>query len=107
METPDPTMPDPTMPQAQGEVPPASEFLNIKVKDNTGNELYFKLKPHTRLQKVMDAFCDRQGKDVRAVRFLFEGERIQLDDTAEDVSYFPFIQLNLHFKSTGFAIPRY
>ncbi|KAH6678430.1 putative ubiquitin-like protein SMT3 [Halenospora varia] len=38
-----------------------SEHLNIKVTDNN-NEVFFKIKRTTALKKLMDAFCERQGK---------------------------------------------
>merc|ERR1712230_95691 len=50
----------------------ASEHLNIKVTDNN-NEVFFKIKRTTQLKKLMDAFCERQGKAPNSVRFLFDG----------------------------------
>ncbi|KAG0649708.1 Ubiquitin SMT3 [Hyphodiscus hymeniophilus] len=40
---------------------PVNEHLNIKVTDNN-NEVFFKIKRTTALKKLMDAFCERQGK---------------------------------------------
>jgi Ubiquitin-2 like Rad60 SUMO-like len=57
--------------------------LNVKVVDQDGNDLFFKIKKHTTLKKVMDAYCQRQGKTRGLVRFLFEGQRIQDNDTPE------------------------
>jgi hypothetical protein len=62
-----------------------SEHLNIKVTDNQ-NEVFFKIKRSTRLEKLMHAFCERQGKAVTSVRFLFEGQRVQPEETPNDVS---------------------
>ncbi|KAM0179572.1 hypothetical protein ACHAPF_002856 [Botrytis cinerea] len=42
-------------------IEPVSEHLNIKVTDNN-NEVFFKIKRSTQLKKLMDAFCERQGK---------------------------------------------
>jgi hypothetical protein len=42
------------------------EHLNIKVTDNN-NEVSFKIKRTTALGKLMDAFCDRQGKNISNV----------------------------------------
>ena len=67
-------------PQAQ-----PTEHLNIKVTDNN-NEVFFKIKRTTQLKKLMDAFCERQGKSPQTVRFLFDGERVQSDDTPDKVS---------------------
>jgi hypothetical protein len=62
----------------------ASEHLNIKVTDNN-NEVFFKIKRSTKLEKLMSAFCDRQGKSMQSVRFLFEGQRVQPGDTPDTV----------------------
>ena len=49
-----------------------SERVNIKVTDNN-NEAFLKIKRTDPLKKVMDAFCERQGKAVTSVRFLYGG----------------------------------
>ncbi len=64
---------------------PATEHLNIKVTDNN-NEVFFKIKRTTQLKKLMDAFCERQGKAPSSVRFLFDGSRVQPTDSPETVS---------------------
>jgi len=60
------------------------EHLNIKVTDNQ-NEVFFKIKRSTKLEKLMAAFCERQGKAPSSVRFLFEGQRVQPEETPADV----------------------
>lgn len=62
-----------------------AEHLNIKVTDNN-NEVFFKIKRSTKLEKLMNAFCERQGKTMTSVRFLFEGQRVQPTDTPDTVS---------------------
>lgn len=63
---------------------PVSEHLNIKVTDNN-NEVFFKIKRSTQLKKLMDAFCERQGKAPNSVRFLFDGSRVQATDSPDKV----------------------
>jgi hypothetical protein len=65
---------------------PAAEHLNIKVTDNN-NEVFFKIKRSTQLKKLMDAFCERQGKAPASVRFLFDGSRVQPTDSPDTVSF--------------------
>jgi hypothetical protein len=72
--------PAPEKPEAQ-----VSEHLNIKVTDNN-NEVFFKIKRSTALKKLMDAFCERQGKAPNSVRFLFDGSRVQPTDSPDSVS---------------------
>ena len=40
-------------------------------------------KKTTALSKLMNAFCQRQGVNLNAVRFLFDGTRINSDQTPE------------------------
>jgi hypothetical protein len=61
-----------------------SEHLNIKVTDNN-NEVFFKIKRTTALGKLMNAFCDRQGKNIQSVRFLFDGQRVTAQDNPDTV----------------------
>lgn len=70
---------------ASAEAPPQTEHLNIKVTDNN-NEVFFKIKRSTKLEKLMNAFCERQGKDVKTVRFLFDGQKVIGSDTPDTVS---------------------
>lgn len=62
------------------------EHLNIKVTDNN-NEVFFKIKRTTQLSKLMNAFCDRQGKNMQSVRFLFDGQRVQPTDNPDTVRF--------------------
>jgi hypothetical protein len=83
-----PTMSAPPSPSPAGnqdEAPQQSEHLNIKVTDNN-NEVFFKIKRTTQLKKLMDAFCERQGKSFTSVRFLFDGTRVNPTDNPEMVS---------------------
>ncbi|KAK0529474.1 SUMO protein smt3 [Tilletia horrida] len=61
--------------------PEPAEQLNIKVKDADGNEVFFKVKKHTRLSKLRKAYADRMGKQEAQIRFVFDGERITDEDT--------------------------
>lgn len=64
---------------------PKTEHLNIKVTDNN-NEVFFKIKRTTALSKLMNAFCERQGKNLSTVRFLFDGARVNPTDSPDSVS---------------------
>ena len=73
---------------------PKSEHLNIKVTDNN-NEVFFKIKRSTQLSKLMNAFCERQGKSLQSVRFLFDGTRVNQTDTPDTVSSYFVTKLKL------------
>lgn len=53
------------------------------MKDN--NEVFFKIKRGTALKKLMETYCERQGKSMTAVRFLVDGERIRPDQSPDDL----------------------
>lgn len=63
----------------------AQEHITLKVKSHEGNEIFFKIKKGTILKKLMDSYCQRQGISPQTVRFLYDGERIPEDATAESL----------------------
>jgi hypothetical protein len=63
---------------------PVGEHLNVKVTDN--NTSVFKIKRTTAPEKIIDAFCESQGKAPKSVRFLFDGSCVQLTDSLNSVS---------------------
>ncbi|KAL1586917.1 hypothetical protein WHR41_04214 [Cladosporium halotolerans] len=87
-------------PGNQEEAPPQSEHLNIKVTDNN-NEVFFKIKRTTQLKKLMDAFCDRQGKQFHSVRFLFDGTRVNPTDNPEMLDMQDGDTLEVHQEQIG------
>ncbi|KAF2159106.1 hypothetical protein M409DRAFT_71234 [Zasmidium cellare ATCC 36951] len=78
----------------------ASEHLNIKVTDNN-NEVFFKIKRTTQLKKLMDAFCERQGKSAQSVRFLFDGQRVNHSDTPDTLEMADGDTLEVHQEQIG------
>lgn len=88
-------------PAAEGhEAPAHDEHLNIKVTDNN-NELMFKIKKSTKMGKLMEAFCERHGKNVNAVRFLFEGTRITGSETPESLEMEDGDTLEVYHEQQG------
>ncbi|RVX73137.1 hypothetical protein B0A52_02264 [Exophiala mesophila] len=80
--------------------PPSTEHLNIKVTDGN-NEVFFKIKKSTKLEKLMKAFCERQGKDIRSARFLFEGQKVQAHDTPEQLEMADGDSIEVHQEQIG------
>ncbi|EGP91926.1 unnamed protein product [Zymoseptoria tritici ST99CH_1A5] len=79
---------------------PVSEHLNIKVTDSS-NEVFFKIKRSTQLKKLMDAFCERQGKSPQSVRFLFDGQRVNSSDTPDTLEMADGDCLEVHQEQIG------
>jgi len=55
--------------------------INVKVVSSTGDEIFFKIKRSTKLSKLQGAYATKVGKDVASIRFLYDGSRINDDDT--------------------------
>jgi hypothetical protein len=76
------------------------EHINIKVTDNN-NEVFFKIKRSTKLEKLMTAFCERQGKPRNQCRFLFDGSRVQSNDTPDTLEMADGDSLEVHQEQVG------
>lgn len=61
------------------------DHIQVKVRSADGNELVFKIRKKTKLEKLMGVYCERFGLSMDAVRFLFDGERIHGDHTPENL----------------------
>ena len=71
---------------ATSSVAAAGEQLNLKVKSQDVEEVFFKIKNSTQLKKLMDAYCQRQSLNANNVRFLFDGERLHENQTPKDMN---------------------
>ncbi|WRT66000.1 uncharacterized protein IL334_002951 [Kwoniella shivajii] len=77
----------PAAPPAEAKPKPEGDAntLNIKIVSTNGDEVFFKIKKTTKLNKLKSAYADRVGTDVNAIRLLFDGQRILDDQTANDL----------------------
>jgi len=72
-------------PPPEAKPKPEDNTLNIKIVSTDGNEVFFKIKKTTRLNKLKTAYAERVGADVASIRLLFDGNRIGEDQTAADL----------------------
>ena len=63
-----------------------TQYINLKVVGQDGSEVFFKIKKHTSLKKLVEAYCSRQGISSTAIRFLYDGHRIHPDQTPKDLN---------------------
>ncbi|KAI9431223.1 small ubiquitin-related modifier [Lactarius indigo] len=70
-------------PQTQDVKPESGDnnTINVKVVSSSGEEVFFKIKRSTKLAKLQGAYASKVGKDVGSIRFLYDGARINDDDT--------------------------
>ena len=60
----------------KGEGGAGDEQITIKVRREGYEDVLFKIKRNAKLSKVIQKYCEKQGIDAGADRFLFEGVRI-------------------------------
>lgn len=58
-------------------VPPhKGATINLRVVGQDGSEVFFRIREHATLGRLIDAYCDRRSIARSAVRFMFDGERV-------------------------------
>ena len=81
--------------------------LNIRIRDQTGEETFFKVKKTTKLDKVFMAVLDaRKGVAATSLRFLFDGSRVRGDQTPADIDMEDGDQLDCACSSSRGASER-
>ncbi|OZJ04270.1 Ubiquitin-like protein pmt3/smt3 [Bifiguratus adelaidae] len=80
------------------------QHINLKVVGSDHNEVFFKIKRTTQLKKLMDAYCERQGKATSSVRFLYDGQRIQPTNTPNDLEMEDGDSIDVMVEQIGGAI---
>ena len=60
---------------------PSDGSINIRIRDQTGEETFFKVKLTTKLDKVFNAYSTRKGVRATDLRFLYDGQRVRGDET--------------------------
>ena len=60
------------------------EVISVKIKGTDGEVVTFKVKPTTKFKKIMEAYAQRKAISVETMKLIFEGERIQENQTPQD-----------------------
>ncbi|KAL3095264.1 hypothetical protein niasHS_007363 [Heterodera schachtii] len=69
---------------AAGGAQPA-EYIKLKVVGQDSNEVHFRVKYGTSMGKLKKAYAERTGVQVTSLRFLFDGRRVNDDDTPKSL----------------------
>lgn len=75
--------------------------IQLKVKNAEGKEVVFKLKSNTPLRKLMDAYCQREGLPAEGTRFLYDGDRINREQTPAELSMQDGDEIDALVEQTG------
>ncbi|MQL05622.1 hypothetical protein EI015_26490, partial [Escherichia coli] len=80
-----------------------SAHINLKVKGQDGNEVFFRIKRNTQLKKLMNAYCDRQSVDLNSIAFLFDGRRLRAEQTPDELEMEDGDEIDAMLHQTGGA----
>jgi small ubiquitin-related modifier len=78
-----------------------SNHLHIRLLSSNGEELHFKIKKTLPLSKVFDAYYNRTGVKPESVRFLFDGMRVNSEQTAESLGMEDHDVIDVLLSQTG------
>uniref|UniRef100_H2YG29 Small ubiquitin-related modifier n=1 Tax=Ciona savignyi TaxID=51511 RepID=H2YG29_CIOSA len=79
----------------------SSDHINLKVTGSDGSVVQFKIKRHTPLRKLMQAYCDRQGQSMNMIRFRFDGQAINENDTPNKLEMEDEDTIDVFTQQTG------
>jgi len=60
-------------------------YIQLRVRDQSGSDVYFKMKRRLPLGLLQDAYCQREQLDLSKLCFLYKGRRIIPDETPEEL----------------------
>lgn len=73
---------EPNTPKSIQESP---SHVSIRIIDDNGTEVYFKLKTDTQMKKVFAAYCERKAIGMESIRFVFNGSRVSPESTPKSL----------------------
>ena len=77
--------------------------ITLKVRDQSGEEMFFKVKKGTAMKKIMQAFADRKGVSLEVLRFTIDGTRVNAEDTPKMLEMEDGDQIDVLLQQLGGA----
>ncbi|CAB3374679.1 small ubiquitin-related modifier-like [Cloeon dipterum] len=78
-----------------------SEYIKLKVVGNDSNEIHFRVKMTTQMGKLKKSYSERVGVPVTSLRFLFDGRRINDDETPKQLEMENDDVIEVYQEQTG------
>lgn len=75
--------------------------ITLKVRDQAGEVMFFKVKKSTEMRKIFDAYAQRLGVNARNLRFSLDGERIKDTDTPKMLELNDEDQIDVYLDQVG------
>ncbi|GBG00159.1 hypothetical protein Rsub_12978 [Raphidocelis subcapitata] len=87
------------------DVEPKGETLNIVIKDSTAAEVQFRVKATTKMEKIFKAYAEKKALNAGAVKFLFDGQRVQGHQTPADLGMEDGDSMDAMLEQLGGSLP--
>ena len=78
-----------------------AEYINLKVIGQDSNEIHFRVKMSTVMGKLKKSYSERVGVPVNSLRFLFDGQRINDDETPKGLKMEQDDVIDVYQEQTG------
>ena len=69
----------------EGETPQGGIELRLQTKERRGQVVLITILPTEQMKEVMDKYVQKIGLDKKKVKFFFDGEELEENQTAEDL----------------------
>merc|ERR1711962_1199868 len=78
-----------------------TEYIKLKVVGQDSNEIHFRVKQTTQMGKLKKSYSERVGVPVSSLRFLFDGRRINDDETPKQLEMEQDDVIEVYQEQTG------
>eukprot|EP00091_Calanus_sinicus_P020181 TRINITY_DN5384_c0_g1_i1.p1 TRINITY_DN5384_c0_g1~~TRINITY_DN5384_c0_g1_i1.p1 ORF type:complete len:188 (+),score=73.21 TRINITY_DN5384_c0_g1_i1:82-564(+) len=80
-----------------------AEYIKLKVVGQDSNEIHFRVKQTTQMGKLKKSYSERVGVPITSLRFLFDGRRINDDETPKALEMEQDDVIEVYQEQTGGA----
>merc|ERR1712038_1845813 len=78
-----------------------TEYIKLKVVGQDSNEIHFRVKMSTQMGKLKKSYAERVGVPISSLRFLFDGRRINDDETPKQLEMEQDDVIEVYQERTG------
>ena len=77
------------------------ETLKIMLKNVNGDEMLFKVWTKTKIYKIGAAYCREKGLQLNSLKFLYDGDMIDFNDTPRSLNLKNGARIDVHMEQLG------
>ena len=78
--------------------------ITVNVRNQQGVDTFFRVKRTTPFRKLFNGYANRTGAPIHTIRFLYDGERLDANDTMESAGLEDGDQIDALLEQTGGSI---